>query len=109
MARGLEAGSFLFGLEVEEEEGGGMTWLLLLMLLLLGKKKKGRGVQLGCRVERVCEGWMTWDGRIGCLFFNIILFVSVSCERLLLTSMKRKRASCSSLFFSRPPPALLFF
>lgn len=33
MARGLEAGGFLFvfGLEVEEEEGG-MTWLLLLLL-----------------------------------------------------------------------------
>lgn len=51
MARGLEAGSFLFGLEVEEEEGGGMTWILLLMLLV-GKKKKGRGVQLDCRVDR---------------------------------------------------------
>lgn len=49
MARGLEAGSFLFGLEVEEEEGSGMTWLL--MLLLLGKKK-GEGFQLGCRVDR---------------------------------------------------------
>lgn len=65
MARGLEAGSFLFGLEVEEEEGG-MTWLLLLMLL--GKKKRGRGFQLGCRVDRFVRGWMTWDGRIGICF-----------------------------------------
>lgn len=52
MARGLEAGSFLFGLEVEEEEeGGGMTWLLML-LLLVGKEKKGRGGQLDCRIDR---------------------------------------------------------
>lgn len=49
MARGLEAGGFLFGLEVVVEEEGGMTWLFL--LLLLGKKK-GRGVQLGCRGDR---------------------------------------------------------
>lgn len=48
MARGLEAGGFLFGLEVEVEEGG-MTWLLL---LLLGKKKKGREFQLSCRGDR---------------------------------------------------------
>lgn len=49
MARGLEAGGFRFGLEVEEEEEGGMTWLLL--SLLVGKKKE-RGVQLSCRVDR---------------------------------------------------------
>lgn len=80
MARGLEAGSFLFGLEVEEEEGGGMTWLLLLMLmlmvLLLGNKKHGRGVQLGCRVGRFVRGWMTWDGRIGiCFLISYCLFL----------------------------------
>lgn len=40
MARGLEAGGFLFGLEVEEEEGG-MTWLLLV------GKKKGEGFSIG--------------------------------------------------------------
>lgn len=47
MARGLEAGSFLFGLEVEEEEWGGMTWLLMMLLLFLGKKIKGRGGSIG--------------------------------------------------------------
>lgn len=35
---------------------------------------------------------MTWDGRIGCLFFNIILFVSVSCERLLLNIDGKKES-----------------
>lgn len=35
---------------------------------------------------------MTWDGRIGRLFFNNILFVSVSCERLLLNIDERKES-----------------
>lgn len=63
-----------------------------MLLLLVGKKKKGRGFQLGCKVERVCEGMddMGWEDRD--LFFNIILFVSVSCERLLLNIDERKES-----------------
>lgn len=43
MARGFEAGSFLFGLEVEEEKEGGMI-LKVVDVVVGGKEKKGRGV-----------------------------------------------------------------
>lgn len=54
MARGLEAGSFLFGLEVEEEEGGGMILEVVddVVVVVVGKEKKGKEFQLGCRVDR---------------------------------------------------------
>lgn len=52
MARGLEAGSFLFGLEVEEQEGDMILKVVDVDVDVGGKEKKGRGVQLGCRVDR---------------------------------------------------------
>lgn len=62
MARGLEAGGFLFGLEVEEEEGGMTGWFCC---YCCWERKKGRGFQLGCRVDRfVRDG----DGRIESVF-----------------------------------------
>lgn len=95
MARGLEAGSFLFlfGLEVEEEEGGMILKVVDVVVVVGGKEKKGGGgFNWVRRVDRFVRGWMTWDGRIGCLFFNIILFVSVSCERLLLNIDGKKES-----------------
>lgn len=50
---------------------------------------------------------MGWEDR-DC-FFNIILFVSVSCERLLLTSMKRKRELAALRCSSLDLPLLPFF
>lgn len=48
MARGFEAGSFLFGLEVEEEEGGGMILKVVDVDVVVvgGKEKKGEGVSI---------------------------------------------------------------
>lgn len=47
MARGLEAGSFLFGLEIEEEEGGGMILEVVDVDVVGGKGKKGEGGSIG--------------------------------------------------------------
>lgn len=44
MARGLEAGSFLFGLEFEEE---GSMILKVVVVVGGGKGKKGEGVSIG--------------------------------------------------------------
>lgn len=46
MARGLEAGSFLFGLEVEEEEGGMILKVVDVVVVVFGKEKKGEGVSI---------------------------------------------------------------
>lgn len=46
MARGLEAGSFLFGLEIEEEEGG-MILKVVDVDVVGGKGKKGEGGSIG--------------------------------------------------------------
>lgn len=48
MARGLEAGSFLFGLEVEEEGGGRHDLVVVVFDVVVGgKEKKGRGGSIG--------------------------------------------------------------
>lgn len=50
MARGFEAGSFLFlfGLEVEEEEEGGMILKVVVVVVVVGgKEKKGEGGSIG--------------------------------------------------------------
>lgn len=49
---GVGGGGFSFWFRIGGGAGGGHDWLLSLLVLLLFLEKKGRGVQLGCRIDR---------------------------------------------------------